>query len=440
MPLGLSEHRLREELTREVHARPFAHLQPSERVTHIALMTGEGGLEGERAHVAALCQRYGKPPPGDTANFHLVDLGPFRLRWERHTEFSTYAFYAREAAPLRDDGKVDRFAHPVIERVPRDWVQRLPGELLVGLHLELEARDAPRLETDPDSIGELMQIENYAGSAVSGGSAMAWMNFWVGADGFGRALIRDVGLRPRQAGRLVQRLCEVETYRMMALLALPLARRHGGELSRLGERLRGIIDEMTDCARLEDEQRLLGELTDVSAGIERISAETNYRFSAARAYYALVQRRIQELREERIEGFQTIQEFMDRRLSPAMRTCESTQDRLDTLSRRVARAGQLLRTRVDVTLEAQNRDLLESMNRRAKLQLRLQETVEGLSVAAISYYLVSLVKYLAEGGESFGLPLTPNQITALSIPLVVGLIWFGMRRVKRALRRGDRRT
>ena len=210
----------------------------------------------------------------------------------------------------------------------------------------------------------------------------------------------------------MQRLCEVETYRMMALLALPLARRHGGELSRLGERLRGIIDEMTDCARLEDEQRLLGELTDVSAGIERISAETNYRFSAARAYYALVQRRIQELREERIEGFQTIQEFMDRRLSPAMRTCESTQDRLDTLSRRVARAGQLLRTRVDVTLEAQNRDLLESMNRRAKLQLRLQETVEGLSVAAISYYLVSLVKYLAEGGESFGLPLTPNQITA----------------------------
>ena len=434
MPMGLTEHELRNELTREVHARPFAHLQPSERVTHIALHSGESGVAEERALVANLCQRYGKPPPGDTANFYMVDLGPFRLRWERHTEFSTYAFYAREAPPLKDDGKVAHFAHPVIERVPRDWLEQMQGRMLVGVHVELEARDAPPLQEDPDGIGQLMGVDNYAGSAMSGGAARTWMNFWIGDDGFGRVLVRDVGLGPRQAGRLVQRLCEIETYRMMALLALPLARQHSGELSRLGERLRGSLEEMADCDRLEDEQRLLRDLTEISAGIERIAAATSYRFSAARAYHALVQRRIQELREQRIEGFQTVQEFMDRRLTPAIRTCESTQDRLDVLSRRVARAGQLLRTRVDVTLEAQNRDLLESMNRRAKLQLRLQETVEGLSIAAVSYYLVSLVGYLAKGSKSFGLPLSPDQITALSIPVVVLLIWLGVRRVKRSLR------
>ncbi len=436
MPVGLTDHAWRDQLTREVHARPFAHLEPSERVTHIALYTGEGGLEAERAHVGELCRRYGKPPPADGANFHMVNLGDFRLRWERHTEFATVAFYAREAAPLRDDGKLDRFAHMPIERVPRDWLAGLPGELLVGLHLELEARDAPELEQDPETIAGLMQVENFAGAQVSGGAAVVWMNFWVGADGFGRVLVRDMELRPRQAGRLVQRLCEIETYRMMALLALPLARRHGGEISALGERLRAIIEEMSRNEGVESEQRLLGELTDVSATIERISAETNYRFSAARAYHALVQRRIAELREARTEGFQTFQEFMDRRLTPAIRTCESTQDRLDALSGRVARAGQLLRTRVDVTLEAQNRDLLESMNRRAKLQLRLQETVEGLSVAAISYYLVSLIGYLAKGSRSFGLPLTPDQITAISIPVVVALIWMGMRKVRKSLRRG----
>ena len=282
-----------------------------------------------------------------------------------------------------------------------------------------------------------MGVDNYAGASVAGGAAKAWMNFWVGDDGFGRVLVRDIALGPRQAGRLVQRLCEIETYRMMALLALPLARQHGGELSRLGERLRGSLEEMADSESLEDEQRLLRDLTEVSAGIERIAAATSYRFSAARAYHALVQRRIQELREGRIQGFQTFQEFMDRRFTPAIRTCESTQDRLDALSRRVARAGQLLRTRVDVTLEEQNRDLLESMNRRAKLQLRLQETVEGLSIAAVSYYLVSLVGYLAKGMKSFGLPLSPEQITALSIPVVVVLIWLGVRRVKRTLR-GER--
>jgi uncharacterized membrane-anchored protein len=433
MPLGLAEHELRDELTREVHARPFAHLQPSERVTHIAVMTGEGGADAERGHVADLCRRHGKPPPGDRANFHMVDLDGYRLRWERHTEFATYAFYAREKAPVRDDGKPDRFAHMPIERVPRDWLEAMPGRLLVGLHLELEGRDAPELDRDPDRIGQLMQIENFAGAAVSGGAATAWMNFWVGADGFGRVLIRDETLRPRQAGRLVQRLCEIETYRMMALLALPLARRYGGELSQLGERLREIIEGMTACEALEDEQRLLGELTEVSAGIERISAETSYRFSAARAYHALVQRRIAELREARIEGFQTFQEFMDRRLTPAIRTCESTQDRLDALSRRVARAGQLLRTRVDVTLEKQNRDLLESMNRRAKLQLRLQETVEGLSVAAITYYVVSLVNYLAEGSDSFGLGVPADAVTAVAVFVVAGLVWLGVRRVKRAL-------
>jgi uncharacterized membrane-anchored protein len=435
MPVGLSDHALRDELTREVHARPFAHLQPSERVTHIALYTGEGGQEAGRAHVAELCRRHGKPPPGDGANFHMVELGDFRLRWERHTEFATYAFYARESAPLRDDGKLDRFAHMPIERVPRDWLAGLPGELLVGLHLELEARDAPALDRDPERVASLMQVDNFAGSQVSGGAAMAWMNFWVCADGFGRVLVRDVGLGARQAGRLVQRLCEIETYRMMALLALPLARAHGGEVSELGERLRLIIEEMSRNDGMESEQRLLEELTEVSAEIERISAATSYRFSAARAYHALVERRIAELREARLEGFQTFEEFMDRRLTPAIRTCESTQDRLDSLSRRVARAGQLLRTRVDVTLEAQNRDLLESMNRRAKMQLRLQETVEGLSIAAISYYLVSLIGYLAKGTKSFGLPLSAEQITALAIPVVVGVIWIGMRQVKKSLHR-----
>lgn len=429
MTLGMTEHPLRRTVSAEVHARPFMHLQPSERASHLALLSGEEGAAADRAHVAELCRHYGAPPPADGADFHLVDLGPFRLRWERHTEFSTYSFLAREAAPLRDDGRLGRFEHPVAERVPRDWLDRLPGRLLVAAHLELEAASAPAIA--PEELPQLLGVENFAGTSVSGGAATAYMNFSINEDGFGRILVRDLHLGPRQAGRLVQRLFEIETYRTMALLAYPMARRHVGDLSRLGDELTAVTQALTETGVEVDEQALLERLTAVSAEIERLSAETSYRFGAARAYNVLVEKRIAELRESRIEGLQTISEFMDRRLSPAMRTCEAVAERLDSLANRVARAGQLLRTRVDIHLEAQNRDLLRSMDRRARLQLMLQETVEGLSVAAIAYYSVGLLAYLAKGLKAAGLPVPIDIATGIAVPIVAALCWIGLRRVRR---------
>lgn len=433
MTFGMEDHPLRRTVSGEVHARPFMHLQASERATHVAMVSGEEGAAADRAHVARLCQRFGAPPPADGADFHLVDLGAFRLRWERHTEFSTYSFLAREGAPLRVDGRLGRFEHPVVERVPRDWLERLPGRLLVGVHLELEAASAPAVAEE--ELPQLLGIENFAGTEVSGGAAAAYMNFSINDDGFGRILVRDRHLGPRQAGRLVQRLFEIETYRTMALLAFPLARRHVADLSRLGHELTAVTQALSDTAGAVDEQALLDRLTAVSAEIEKLSAETSYRFGAARAYHALVDKRIAELREGRIEGLQTVSEFMDRRLTPAMRTCEAVAERLDSLANRVARAGQLLRTRVDIHLEAQNRDLLRSMDRRARLQLMLQETVEGLSVAAIAYYGVGLVAYLAKGLKAAGLPVPTDLATGIAVPIVAGLCWIGVRRVRRLVAR-----
>ena len=160
----------------------------------------------------------------------------------------------------------------------------------------------------------------------------------------------------------------------------------------------------------------------------------SFRFSAARAYADLVALRISELREERIEGLQMFSEFTERRLSPAMRTCEAAAKRLSTTSERVARATQLLSTRVGISRERQNQALLESMDNRAKLQLRLQETVEGLSIAAITYYIVGLVGYAAKGAKSLGvLPVSPDLVTALSIPVVLLLVALGVRRVRRSI-------
>jgi len=433
--LPLSDHPQRRLLSAEVHARPFMSLAPPERASHLALHSGEEGGEAERALVAELCRALGAPEPAAEATFHLAELEGFRLRWERHTEFTTYAFFVQGPSP-QGSSPEGRFRETAIERVPRDWLARLPGRVLVALHLELEPAGEQELEAE--TVAAALGSDTFTGSLAAGGAAEVWMNFSLDDAGFGRVLVRDHRLGARQAGRLVQRLFEIETYRMLALLALPPARRHGGELTRLGARLTEITQALAEAEGgalpgVDGERALLDRLTLVAAETERIATATAYRFGAARAYYALVQRRIEELREQRIEGQQTIGEFMDRRLSPAMRTCEAVAERLADLSRRVARAGQLLRTRVDVQLEAQNRDLLHSMDRRARLQLALQETVEGLSVAAITYYAVGLIAHAAKAAKGFGLPVPVEITPGLAIPLVAGAVWFGLRRVRRLL-------
>jgi len=233
----------------------------------------------------------------------------------------------------------------------------------------------------------------------------------------------------------VQRLLEIETYRMMALLALPVAREAAPAITRIGDELARLTQSLTEIAGLDDERRLLDRLVALSAEAERIAAATQYRFGAGRAYYALVRRRIEELREERIEGLQTIAEFMDRRLAPAMRTCESVGERLEAISTRLGRVSALLRARVEVALEAQNRDLLASMDRRARLQLRLQQTVEGLSVAAITYYVVGLVAYAAKAARGLGLRLDPELAAGAAVLPVAALVWWAIKRIRRGLRR-----
>lgn len=423
-----SEHKLRRMLVNEVHARPFERLQAPVRASHIALLLGEGDSERDRAHLAELCRQHGLPPPDDDATHYSGDFGNFRCKWERHTEFTTYTFFR--------DGPFDHpFEEAPISRVPEQWLAGVPGELLVASHLAVE----PSGGVEPD-IGELHRHfapESLTGSRMAGGNAEGWTDFRLHEDGFGRILVRDFGLRSRQAGRLVQRLLEIETYRILALLALPLAREATTGISESARRLATITGQMADIEGLEDERDMLGELIALAVRMEMLVSQTAYRFSAAQAYYALVETRIAELREERIEGLQTIREFMDRRLAPAIRTCRATALRQERLAERIARATAMLRARVDIALEAQNRDLLRSMNRRAKLQLRLQQTVEGLSVAAISYYLVGLVNYAAKGARDVGVPVPVDLVTGLSIPAVILLVWAALHRIRKSLSRDD---
>ncbi|MBF0269241.1 MAG: DUF3422 domain-containing protein [Alphaproteobacteria bacterium] len=414
------EYVLRHLLHGEVHARPHEMLEPPFEALHLVFLSGGASAEADRNHLARLCEMLGVPALVPVDNFHVLDFPAFRLRWERHTEFSTWTLFKT--------GVFERpFATDILTLLPEDWRKRVPGRLLLSLRLALENADR-----EPEELDQYFMPQPRVGSRVMGGAASLWTDFRLHGDGMGRFLVHDWGLSKGQAGRLVQRLFEIETYRMMALLALPAARDSGPAAARLDRDLKAIISELAS-PEPSDDRSLLERLTQLAAEGERLGSATAYRFSAASAYYALVRSRIEELREERIQGVQTLGEFMERRLAPAMATCESTRLRLDDLSGRIARAGALLRTRVDIALEEKNRDLLNSMNRRAKLQLRLQETVEGLSIAAISYYLVGLVGYAAKGAKSVGLPIDPDLAQGLSVPLALLLVWWGLRRFKKNL-------
>ena len=89
--------------------------------------------------------------------------------------------------------------------------------------------------------------------------------------------------------------------------------------------------------------------------------------------------------------------------------------------------------------EANNQDLLASLAHRQKLQLRLQQTVEGLSVVAISYYTISIVAYIAKAVDGIVLPggvhLKDDVITALAVVPVVALVYGLVHRVRRHLDR-----
>ncbi len=409
----------RVELNDEAHARPAEQLTAPVRISYLALLSDSANRDAERAHIATLAGDFGVTPPAANAIHYSADFGRFRLKWERHSEFARYKFIMSGAGE-------DPFSDPPVQKLPAPWLAGLAGKIIVATHAAI----LPRTEApDYDDISARFFAGNpLVGAGIAGGAAIALTDFRIRPDGFSRLLVLDESLRPRQAGRALQRLLEIDTYRLMAQLTLPIARQLLPRLATAEDELAEITSALTHVTEA-DEPGLLDRLTRLAAQIESFESQNQYRFSAARAYYQIVQRRIDELREVRIPAIQTFKEFTELRLAPAMNTCTVTELRLESLSSHVARATQLLSTRVDLTREHQTIAVLESMNRRADLQLRLQQTVEGLSVAAVTYYIVGLIGYGARGLRAAGLGVSPDLAMGASIPVVIFVVWLGIRRI-----------
>ncbi|PTQ91024.1 DUF3422 family protein [Agitococcus lubricus] len=410
----------RDRLFNELHTRPFPMLEEGARVSQLAILHRQETAEAEYRHIQQLCERYSVIPPAQGSSCYYQSFGGFELRWERHTEFSTYTFICRA-------DKTEPFLRTALSLLPSAWLAELPGEIISGQHIEV--LDMPEQMSAPDALRHHFEGHRLISSWIGDRQARLWTAYRIHSDGFGRILIQNSDLNACQTGRLVRRLFELETYRMMVLLAFPMARGIAPEVAVMDKELASINQQINAIKGLEDERRLLGQLSTLAARIEQLIADSNFRFSAARAYYDLVISRLEDLREQEVAGLQTFNEFLRRRLTPAFRTCESVSEHLDDLSKRIDRASELLRTRVNLTLEAQNQDLLQSMNQRSKVQLQLQQAVEGLSVAAISYYLVGLIKYTVGSFADMGWLSHPELWVGMSVPVCVFLVWRGVHKL-----------
>ncbi|KPF83827.1 hypothetical protein IP78_01450 [Brevundimonas sp. AAP58] len=418
-PTGWRYHPQRDALLAEAHARPFTPLTGPALVTRIATLSGQDGEAADRDHMAALCRRLGQPEPGPTARWAVLDGGTWRLRWERHTELSTWTGFRTPTGSTA-------FDETAFDMVPEDWLASFPGEVLVATRLEVWPA------VDPAAAAAMFGIE-VVGSRLADDAAIVFTDFRPDGRGMTRLLMLAHAGDASQTGRLVQSLLEVETYRLMALLAFPVAGQTGRELAAIESRAGELAEKLTQDGDPEADRRLLDELSGLAGETEALIGRTGFRFDAAAAYHRIVRERIEMLREAHINGLLTLGEFMQRRLDPAMRTCDAVAERQRAAIRRIARMTQMLNTRVEVAAEATSAALLASMDRRAGAQLKLQQTVEGLSTVAISYYAVALLGFPLKAVEASVRGFDATIATGVVAPFVVAGVWYWLRSFRRKL-------
>ena len=425
------DHPQRIALADEVHARPPELLPTPVRVSYAAVLIDSDRREQELRHLQSLCKRYDVAGPADEATHFRTRLGAapgaLRVKWERHGEFSGYTFSVEGLA----EAPFDTLA---ALQLPAGWLAAVPGRTVAAVHAEVTS--AALGVPDAAALAQRFAGQLVVGAEIAEGAGTLYTDFRLHDDGCSRLWLVNRKLTLAQTGRMLQRLFEIEAYRVLALLALPIARRQGPRIVAIESALATFTDQMARDTASDGahDEALLHELMRLAAEVESGIAASQFRFGACDAYHGLVRRRIAELRESRLPGLQTIDEFMSRRLAPAAATCANVSQRLTDLAERIGQASALLATRVGIAREQQNQALLASMDRRAKLQLRLQQTVEGLSIAAIVYYVAGLIGYLAKAARGSGLRVEPDIVVGVSIPIVAVIMVGLVRRMRKKLK------
>ena len=427
----------------ELHARPYIKLGNNLRTFHFAYLIKENDEKKSWNYLDKFLRKFNfQKLPNEVSKYWVAEGKDLTVRYECHTEFiSLTLIYPNK---IENKNKPKLFDENFLNLLPIDFLENFPGDHFLSTWIEMAPSN---FNFKPIDIEEFFYHDNFAGSNVAEDGANVFMSFksdrtdFLGS-GFRRVFIQNKNLRTRRTGRLLQRIVELETYQVLSLLGLPQVRQETLNLSNLEKQITEITKSVSKTAKKNlnkksiaypDYQKDLNELSYVVAKIEEIDSSSNYRLSATAAYYKLVEQRIQDLREERLESFQTNYEFLSRRLQPAIRTTEAFSRRLESLAIRAQRADNLVRTQIEMGVQIQNKNLLESMELRARAQLRLQETVESLSIVAITYYIVGLLSTLVDPINFDEFFISKTVFLALCVPIILVLIWYIAKMVRKKI-------
>ena len=415
-------HPLRDVLDKELQQRTFPALTAPCRLCQFMLTVSPASRSTEFSFMQQLASTQGGHFSETDHDINLPLFGG-SLRFEKHGEFSSYIF-------IQSGSGKHLFDDPLDFLPSKDWLDAIPGQIFRVVQLSVVTPEQLKLQQDIDA---LFNPDNCISSMLANNKARIWTDFQKHAEGAGRMLLLDKGLTPSALGRLVQQLFDLGNYRKLSLLGWPLSRQALQKLTALEKQLSDITQRIEH--KQNDDEHLLNEITTMAAQTEHLIADTSSRLQASAAYYQLTLDRIKSLNETPIDGALSLQDFSERRLTPAFRTSESVVFRQNALSNRLGRSTELLRTRINLKLEQQNQQLLASMDKRARLQLNMQQMVEGLSLVAISYYALQLtdkaINALALCFPSLNVPLWQGISLPLVVVLVAGLLFWLNRKVHR---------
>lgn len=418
----MQDHELRRRAVGEMHLRRWPQLPVPCLILQWVLMVADGERAAELAAIEARAEA---GPSSENPSHREGRLGDgIRFAWERHSEGTSLTIFSRHSGPeaLRNPAAADAALQEALA-----WATSLPGKIVRATCIWLAPDDRAIEQILPD----LDLIPDELVSCRIGGAIRMWSDFRYKDDGFGRLLVAANGADTRDLTRRLQALQELGNYRNRALIGLPLARECWPQLDAAERQLRELAVRVAGSDERDD--ALMDALSGLSLELGAIAASISFRMDATRAYAQLVEERLAQLDEMAIPGFQSLTEFTQRRFRPAMNTCTATTERVRELTSRAAQLSSLLRARIETRIENQNAQLLHSMERSASMQLRLQQLVEGLSVVALSYYLIGLIAYLLKGLPHVSSGLSPEQtVSALVLP-VVAVVWLTTNRLKKRL-------
>jgi len=389
-----------------MHLRRMPALAPTICMTQTVRMVEASERVAERVHIVAM-----PGVPSEAIVDRPRDISGraqdgIEMTWERHSEASTTTVIA----PSQDTSPFTTEAKAAVA-----WLEAAPGAVVRATKIAIVADEAVAETLLPSLAFRRDQLVS-----CRIGKTRIWSDFQLGADGYGRLLVAGGDTPPPDLGRTIQRLQELGNYRNLTLLGLPLAQSEGVLLTVLEQQLDSITQRIAG-ASAGTEAALLDELCEVSAKAAAIDTGTGFRMSATQAYAQIAHDRLTSLKTSEIAGFQSLNDFTERRMLPAVRTCASFVQRLEALSVRLERTTSLLRTRVDLAMQFSNVELLRSMDANAARQLKLQHLVEGLSVIAVSYYAFSLIAKIFPLIEEMS-GVSENRLQAiLVVPVILSV-------------------